>query len=80
MSILALSFALGVLTAIVWCWRFYAVEHRRPLAAALWDGATMALAYAPFQLWANAGDDWRTLLAFIAGNMVGTALTVWRNT
>ena len=74
----ALAFVLGAATAFVWVWRFFSVERRQAIPAALWDGATMLLAYLPFQLWADAGNNFAILASFIAGNMVGTYLTVRR--
>lgn len=73
-----LAFALGVATAFVWVWRFFSVERRKAVQAALWDGATMLLAYLPFQMWADAGNDFTVLISFILGNMLGTYLTVRR--
>lgn len=72
----AVAFVLGLGTAFVWVWRFFAVERRRAGAAAIWDGATMFLAYVPLQLWANAENDFLVLVSFVVGNMVGTYFTV----
>ena len=72
----ALAFLLGLATAFAWVWRFFSVERRQPFRAAWWDGLTMLLAYVPFQLWANAENDFIVLVSFILGNTVGTYLTV----
>lgn len=70
------SLLLGVATSYVWVWRFAAVERRLALKAAAWDVITLVLTYAPLQVWAVMGADWRVLAAYIIGNGIGTWLVV----
>lgn len=78
-SFFVAAYIAGVPTAWAFGEYILAVEKRRPMSAALWDTAVLALStIITLTLWSKSGDSPFVFLGYILGNATGTYLVVKR--
>ena len=78
MVIFALLAALvSVPNAAVWIFYIRSVQHKKPLQAAMWDGAIVLFSnFSILTLWHESGNSPSVLLTYLVGGMVGSYVTI----
>ena len=74
--ILMTALALGAVSSWAWARYISRIITRTAFQAAIFDGAIILPSILVKQIWALAASDFRVLLCYLAGSMLGTYLAV----